>query len=208
MEAIYLALAAEAVGGDKSHLPQRSAGYSTGKPGAPAASPKDSSGGGSSGSDKPAGLLHATISRYFDDGPVAQAPSSGAKGPEDSLLPAGEAGARPAEIETEMPPATAAAPAPVMPQTAVSSLPHSTLNQRACEVLVRDASVLMSDPSFRGRLEAGSQDDYGGGGRTGGGLGFFDVVAGGTAAAGGGGAGGGMAPHSWLLKVRLVSADA
>ncbi|CAN0444575.1 unnamed protein product, partial [Ectocarpus sp. 12 AP-2014] len=60
-------------------------------------------------------------------------------------------------------------------EAAVEALPHRPLDKRACEVLVRDASVLVTDPSFLGRLSTGF-DDYGsgGGGDGGGGLGFFD----------------------------------
>ena len=108
--------------------------------------------------------LHATISRYFD---------------EDSDLPfsADAARAKPPDA------AEAAAAASSGPK-----LPHQSLDKRACEALARDAAVLVSDPSFRGRRDHsdGFQDDGGWRGARVGGV---------------GGDLGGMAPHAWLLKV-------
>ena len=108
--------------------------------------------------------LHATISRYFD---------------EDSDLPCS------AEAARAKPPdaAEAAAAASSGPK-----LPHQPLDKRACEALARDAAVLVSDPSFRGRRDHsdGFQDDSGWRG---------------SRVGGNGGDLSGMAPHAWLLKV-------
>lgn len=82
-------------------------------------------------------------------------------------------------------------------------LPHKTFDQRACELLVRDASVLVSNPSFQGRLDAGS-NGVELTGAEGGGPGSWE--ASGVAALGDLRAAGrfgitSMAPHAWLLKV-------
>lgn len=198
---------------------------------------RSSSSSGSSRRPTPAkarSLLHATISRYFDDGSHNRgdescgggcAPSSdcystgGASGSGDHASGSGYAtgGADLTSMAVEgretatTSGSTAAATAAEATEgedeeekakKRAEALPHQPLDKRACEVLVRDASVLVTDPSFQGRLDAGFDDSFGGG-SGGGGLGFFDVATGTTAAAGGGGGAGarGMAPHSWLLKV-------
>ena len=235
VEAVYRALAAEAVGGS-THDPHIIPSFG-GKPSGGAGSSSSSSSGsnGRTASLEPAGLLHATISRYFDEGPAlhpASHPSGGGGG--------GGGGSGSVEVKT---PTEAyenaskrAAKTSVKTKAVTEALteavsgdavavtgegtpphpppPHDQLDKRACEMLVRDASVLLSDPSFQGRLDAAFDDDnYNGGSgnrRAGGGLGFFDVVEGTTAAAGGGGGRGGgrggearrsTAPHAWLLKV-------
>lgn len=200
VEAVYRALAAETVDKDENR-DQRRRSHPSGKRGtseasAPAKDPDNDTDSGAG--DQPARQLHATISRYFDEGPatLGRASLEGGceSGPARRDNPNGKdcndsAGAM----------SNQASPPPSVP------LPHQPLDKRACEVLIRDASVLVSDPSFRGRLDAGF-DDFGGGGGGGGGLGFFDVVQGGTASAGGGN-GGGLAPHAWLLKVRGTDGD-
>lgn len=228
---MYLALAAEAgVEGDCGQYPGSSSSSSTpqratsgkkrargdGETAITAAAAVEYSGGGGGGGDSGVGgrdrpvakgrarsLLHATISRYFDEGcgggnkdvndggsPGLASSGGSAGGPADASSAIVEGGPRPS-AEEATPAATEAA--------AAQALPHRPLDKRACEVLVRDASVLVTDPSFLGRLNTGFDDHGSGGG--GGGLGFFDVATGGTAAAAGG-AGIGMAPHSWLLKAR------
>ncbi|CAM9719038.1 unnamed protein product [Ectocarpus sp. 4 AP-2014] len=224
VEAVYLALAAEAVVGEgdsgqddpgssssssSSPPPRKSSGKKRargdGETVTTAAGVGGSGGGGDSGSGgdgkdtsaakaRARSALHATISRYFDEGcgggnkHVNNGSSSGlasgggsSAGPADASSAIVDSGPRPSAEESM--------------EAAVEALPHRPLDKRACEVLVRDASVLVTDPSFLGRLNTGF-DDYG---SSGGGLGFFDVATGGTAAAAGG-AGIGMAPHSWLLK--------
>lgn len=258
VEAVYTALAAEAVGGgigmcsssrytgNASHARKRSRGLA------------DAAGI----NDKPAGLLHATISRYFDEGPVevaTEAPpdKDGCDGDStttsnidgrssavdviDSNTITGNASddkngrgsnsegrvnpydSKKVENHVEPTTTTAATASPASEGTMTTTnrptnsrdcpMPHQPLDKRAGEVLVRDASVLVTDPSFQGRLVQDPDDNWGGGGGGGGGLGFFDVATGGTAVAGVGGAGGlgksggGMAPHSWLLKVIYHRAD-
>ena len=255
VEAVYLALAAEAAGtgggdGDRPSppLPPKLAGKKrlraggdggsfSGEDGAagggvdgtsdvresPAATATATAGAGAKGRS----LLHATISRYFDEGgdasAITAAPDTGSNaggeggGPDgadsggDGRGPPGAAaGVSPVAVAGEAAEvssrasAAAAAAAEAAAKVREEALPHQPLDKRACEVLVRDASVLVTDPSFQGRLNAGFDDGYGGAGSGGGGLGFFDAATGGTAAAGGGGGGTpriGMAPHSWLLKV-------
>lgn len=249
MEAVYLALAAEAAGGGEgedgtssSTLPHRISGKKRARVDDAGAvigasdeddaaidgdeMSDDNRNGSGSGSGGPTlararSLLHATISRYFDEGSNDQsntacggASASGGRvsGGGDA---AGDIDPSPMALEREEAATSGGSTVTAAAGTAMEdkdeagkterramALPHQPLDKRACEVLVRDASVLVTDPSFQGRLDAGFDDGFGGGG-SGGGLGFFDVATGATAAAGGGGGTGarGMAPHSWLLKV-------
>lgn len=188
---------------------------------------------------EPAGLLHTTISRYFEQGPAAPATATEAAeltkaavnvvssssenmSPENydacaidgqviphgnvPLLPESEKANPNANSKAEVGRSPGAITPPSQPPQPSRNLrlPHQPLEDRVCELLIRDASVLISDPSFRGRLDAGFDDGYGGGrDRAGGGLGFFDMSTGRTGVVGGGAGAGprGMASHSWLLKV-------
>lgn len=256
---MYLALAAEAAGGAGGEgekrtsllrLPRRISGQKRARIGDAGAAvgtssedDADSDGGETSDGSrhskgsrqtpvKARSLLHATISRYFDEGshgnnsnargdscpPGADGDSTGGTSPSgDHVASSGDTPVDAdsvsmvvdgVEAATAREPTAASASGIALrdeegkAEKRAEALPHQTLDKRACEVLVRDASVLVTDPSFQGRLNAGFDDGYGGGG-CGGGLGFFDVAARATAAAGGrGGAGAtGVAPHSWLLKV-------
>lgn len=257
MESIYRALSAEAVGGKDPSGGGRSTSASFSRIGSSQSTSADG------GDDQPAGLLHATISRYFDQGPAAAVAAvaaasvgsetvsghavdksfSGSSGTKNSTpSSSGDVGGASRDthndngyslVEQPNPDSTLSSPknttvavnntditttqAPpsgeqeqqLQCQPPARPLPHQALADRACELLVRDASVLVSDPSFRGRLDAGFDDGYGG---DGGGLGFFDTSTGRTsglrggagARGGGGGRDGvsGMAAHAWLLKVR------
>ena len=251
MEAVYLALAAEASGGGEgkdgtssSPLPRSKpsgnkrarvgdAGVAVSRPGEDdgeedgddaGSDAGDNSSTASSGVTAPAkarSLLHATISRYFDEGGNNHSgKDGGGRGP-PGADGCGSSGGSAASMAVEGEKAAAATRGPTRvaagagaameedgeedeegkaKKERAEALPHQPLDKRACEVLVRDASVLVTDPSFQGRLDTGFDDGFGGGG----GLGFFDVATGTTSAAGGGGGTGvrGMAPHSWLLKVR------
>lgn len=236
MQAIYRALAAEAVsdafsdGSSHSQFGQNSR----------KSAPTDSS-------NQPAGLLHATISRYFDQGPVTTRRDEDVitvDGDSDVNITVGsnvvvgdDADGETSSNNRAISPLDASIDspggghtsddgfvAPLIPTDRtcefelktckkpldLQPLPHQSLDKRAWELLVRDASVLLTDPSFQGRLDAGFDDDGNGGrGDEGGGrgLGFFEVSTGRTGAIGGEGGVRGtgvMAPHSWLLKVRFV----
>lgn len=214
MEAVYSALAAEAVGGDKNSPPPSLFGDSREQNSSQYRAHDEEEG------RKPAGLLHATISRYFDEGPgggskgasgeVCEGSGSGGYGGDNGDIGGDDsATARDDEEEKEGEEEEKGALSSNTGTNLLPPLPHQPLDERACEVLVRDASVLVSDPSFGGRMDAAFEDDYSG---VGGGLGFLDVTTGLTAAAGSGGGGsggggrtgGGMAPHAWLLKVGVV----
>ncbi|CAM9502752.1 unnamed protein product, partial [Sphacelaria rigidula] len=254
VESIYRALSAEAVGGKDPSGGGRSTSASFSRIGSSQSTSADG------GDDQPAGLLHATISRYFDQGPAAAVAAvaaasvgsetvsghavdksfSGSSGTKNSTpSSSGDVGGASRDTHNDNgyslvepdPDSTLSSPKNTMVavnntditttqappsgeqeqqlqcQPPARPLPHQALADRACELLVRDASVLVSDPSFRGRLDAGFDDGYGG---DGGGLGFFDTSTGRTsglrggagARGGGGGRDGvsGMAAHAWLLK--------
>ncbi|CAM9302386.1 unnamed protein product [Discosporangium mesarthrocarpum] len=162
-------------------------------------------------SSKPMRLdtLHETISQYFDEsGPVLH--SGWGQGREklqevdkheqdqhEAIPPAGGASAF---FPTEAP-----QPAGTLtPGGDPTPLPHTPLDKRCSEVLVRDAGVLLSNPSFRGCLNA--EDGDGGGDSRGG---MYKGVGGGY----GGGFGGAygattIASHAWLLKDATMLARA
>ena len=243
VEAVYLALAAEAAGGGEtaedtslSLLPRKISGKKRARvddaDAAAATFHEDGDGsdrGETSDGKSPSSidegptpakarsLLHATISRYFDEGVNSQSRKSfGGTGPSaaggGSVSDSGDATADSDLPSMSIEGGATGTPGGSTPASATEegakggstkrdeALPHQPLDKRACEVLVRDASVLVTDPSFQGRLDAGFDDGFGSGG---GGLGYFDVATGTTAVTGGGGGMGvrGMAPHSWLLKV-------
>lgn len=259
VEGVYLALAAEAAGGGEGQdgtssllLPPKISGKKrawVGDAGAVVAA-SDEDGAGNDGGEtsdcnrnnsssiggpaptKARSLLHATISRYFDEGSNTHRNKShgggsdppGTDGDSTGLASAGgdgvsRSGGATGDVDLSSMAIEGEQEATTNTVSAVEkggdegtaskrddALPHQPLDKRACEVLVRDASVLVTHPSFQGRLDAGFDDGFGSGvsgGGGGGGLGFFDVATGTTASAGGGGGAGvrGMAPHSWLLKV-------
>lgn len=127
----------------------------------------------------PAGALQATISRYFDEGPRRSSGavdnSHGSHGSSDGEVASVSVTSSTSGVTSSL-------------STSLPRLPHEPLDERACDALVRDASVLVSDPSFRGRV---SFEDDG-----------LDWKAGGGGGVGVGGGASGMAPHAWLLKVR------
>lgn len=122
----------------------------------------------------PAGALQATISRYFDEGPRRRSAAV-----DNSHRGHGNGDGELASVSVT----SSTAGVTLLPR-----LPHEPLDERACDALVRDASVLVSDPSFRGRV---SFEDDG-----------LEWRAGGGGGVGVGGDARSMAPHAWLLKVR------
>lgn len=138
----------------------------------------------------PAGALQATISRYFDEGPRRSSAAVDNSQRSHGSSSSSDRGDKPdAVASTSVTSSTVGVtPSSSSTTTPLPRLPHEPLDERACDTLVRDASVLVSDPSFRGRISF--EDD---------GLGWRAGEGGGV---GVGGGASGMAPHAWLLKVR------